>query len=229
MDALDRLAAPGGDLLGRVDHLLATVGAPADHRVWPLLRRLRALPGEAAAAIVALRPDPFTAAGTEVRELLADYTAIRTGLSGDVAWEGVAGSAFDAHRKALVAYLDEGPESMRGRLVTTAEYADAVAGWVVETRLALARTLAEVLGSAEAALVVTASVPSVVTAPPMPADRPAETAAAEIGARVLATVATAYDGAEALLARWRPAVAELLCRPPAEDFVALDAGLRISR
>lgn len=214
MDALDRLAAPGGDLLGRVDQLLNTVGAPADHRVWPLLRRLRALPGEAAAAIVALAPEPFVAAGAQVRELLDEYAAICAELSDEVAWEGAAGSVFDKHRRAIVAHLDEGPESMRGRLASTAGYAEAVAEWVTKTRLALARTLAEVIGSAEAAMVVTEQ---------------SETAAAEIGARVLATIATAYDEAEALRARWQPVLAELPYQQPAEELVALNAGLRIGR
>src|SRR5690606_22418274 len=95
-----------------------------------------------------------------------------------------------------------------------AGYSEAVAEWVAETRMALARTLAEVLGSAEATMVVTEQ---------------AETAAAAIGARVLATIATAYDKVDALLARWRPALEELPDQPPAEERAALTAGLRIGR
>lgn len=223
MDALDRLAPSGGDLLDRVDHLLATGGAPANHPIWPLVRRLRALPGDVAAAVVALRPEPLRAAGAAARELLAEYATARAGLGGDSGWEGAAGSAFEAHRRALVAHLDEGPESLRGRLAATAGYADAVAEWVTETRLALARALAEVLGSAEAVTVVTAR-----SQHAMP-DRARESAAAEIGVRVLEVVAAGYDEAEALLARWRPALSELPYHPPAEDLVPLDAGLRIGR
>ncbi|NED58404.1 hypothetical protein G3I24_46875, partial [Micromonospora aurantiaca] len=66
-----------------------------------------------------------------------------------VAWSGAAASAYDEARAALLRHLDEGPESLVGRLESTAGYADALAGWVEGSRAALARALAEVLGSAE--------------------------------------------------------------------------------
>jgi hypothetical protein len=56
MDPFDRLAGPAGDLRRRVGESLAAGGAPEGHPIWPLLRRLRALPGE---ALAALRPAPY--------------------------------------------------------------------------------------------------------------------------------------------------------------------------
>lgn len=242
-DALDRLATPAGELLGRVDRLLATAGAPAEHAVWPLLRRLRALPGDAVAAVVTLRPEPLAAGGETLRGLLPSYLAARTELTAEIDWEGAAGSVFEAHRASLAAQLGEGPQSIPERVTATAEYAAALADWVIHTRSALARTLAEALGSAEAVSVVLAAAPSAgappvaaappagappVAAPPLAA-LPVQRAAAEIGARVLATVVAAYDEAEALLARWRPVLAEVPYRPPVDGPLSLDSTVRTGR
>lgn len=231
MDALDRLAPPGADLLSRVDQLLTVRGAPAGHALWPLLRRLRTLPGDAAAAIAALRAEPFAAAGIDLRGEIPEYDAVRAALTVETGWAGAAGEAFDAQRRALVDHLgDNGPGgepgSLRGRLVATAGYADAVADWVAGTRAALARTLAEVLGSAEAVTVLGQPLPPAGAAH---LAHPAGRAAAEIGARVLATVAAGYDDAEELLARWRPALAEAPYRAPSGAGPAPEAAIRLGR
>ncbi|RKR89797.1 hypothetical protein BDK92_4154 [Micromonospora pisi] len=208
MDPLDHLAGPAADLLGRVDDLLAGAGAPDDHRIWPLLRRLRALPGAVLGEVLVLRPAPFAAAGHAVRAQVGEYDHARQRLTGDDPWQGAGAQAYAAHRDALVAYLDgDRPESLTGRLDATASYADAVADWMVRTRYALARTLAEVLGSAEAVAVVTAGRSG--------DPGPAGPAAAEIGARVLATVAEAEEQARALLHQWSEVLAELPYRAPA--------------
>lgn len=193
MDALDHLAGPGADLLRRVDTLLGDTGAPAGHPVWPLLRRLRVLPGDALDAVLACRPAPLVAAGAATRNAKRAYDEVRVVLAGPGDWRGPAAEAYAARRQALVSYLGDGPESLAGRMTTTAGYADAVAGWIGRTRGALARTLAEVLGSAEAVTVVTG---------PAGGGLSDAAAAAEIGARVLATVAGAYDEVEALSGRW---------------------------
>ncbi|MFI6763337.1 hypothetical protein ACIBF5_29810 [Micromonospora sp. NPDC050417] len=209
MDPLDHLAGSAADLLGRVDDLLAAAGAPDDHRIWPLLRRLRALPGAVLGEVLALRPAPLTAAGHAVRAQIEEYVHARQYLTGDDPWQGAGARAYAAHRDALAAYLDgDRSESLTGRLDATVSYADAVADWMVRTRYALARTLAEVLGSAEAVAVVTAGRggdPGV-----------AGPAAAEIGARVLATAAEAEEQARALLHQWSEALAELPYRAPTE-------------
>lgn len=223
MDELDRLTEPGTDLLRRVDNLLAAAGAPDGHRVWPLLRRLRALPGEAFGAFAELRPAPLATAGHAVRQLIREYDHACANLTDSGDWSGAGASAFAEVRSALVAHLDEGPESLVGRLESTAGYADALADWVDRSRLALARTLADALGSAEAVVVVGAGRSG------DGADDAAGLAAAEIGARVLATLSVAYDGAERLLREWGPSLAESVYRPPTPTSARFGMTTRIGR
>jgi hypothetical protein len=229
MDPLDRLAAPAADLLGRVDDLLADGGAPADHRIWPLLRHLRTLPGPATGAICALRPAPLAAAGTAARTLLTEYDHTGTALRGELPWQGAGAEAFAAHREALAAHLDGAGESLVERLTATAGFADAVADWISRTRLGLARTLAVALGSAEAVTLVTGDagratgidtgIGAGIGAGAGPA--PGVEAAAELGARVLGTIAAAYEEAEALAHRWPVTPTELAYRPAAPTGAGL--------
>ena len=67
MDRLDGLLHTARPLLSKVDEMLSSAGAPADHRVWDELRRVRLLPGDAARAIAALRPSALGDAGPELR------------------------------------------------------------------------------------------------------------------------------------------------------------------
>ncbi|GAA4569510.1 hypothetical protein GCM10023176_26270 [Micromonospora coerulea] len=206
MDALDRLAQPGLDLLARVDTLLAA-GVPDGHRLWPLLRRMRVLPGDGVREFLDLHPAPLATAGHAVRRLVRAYDDACATLTDPVAWSGPAASAYDEARGSLLRHLDEGPESLVGRLESTAGYADALADWVEGSRLALARALADVLRSAEAVTVVAA------TRSGGEAGRAgAAYAAAEIGTRVLAVLGVAYDGAETLLRQWSPSLAETTWR-----------------
>ncbi|MGI5211605.1 hypothetical protein [Plantactinospora sp. CA-290183] len=217
MDALDQLAAPATELLGRVDAVLAAAGAPTGHRIWPLLRRLRTLPGDAADAVLALRAAPLVEAGDATRRALRGYDEAHLALSGDLSWQGPAAEAFAARCGGLDAYLADGPESLTGRVHATAAYAEAVAEWIIRTRGDLARTLGDVLGSAEAVTVVVAP-------RPVAASTSAAPAAAEIGARVLATVAEAYAEAAELPGRWAPALAEVAYRPSRVAPARFDAG-----
>ncbi|MGY0007179.1 hypothetical protein [Micromonospora sp. I033] len=205
MDALDRLAEPGLDLLVRVDALLAA-GAPEGHRLWPLLRRMQVLPGAAVREFLDLHPAPLAGAGHAVRRLVRGYDDTCAMLADPVAWSGPAAGAYDEARGALLRHLDEGPESLVGRLESTAGYADALADWVEGSRVALARALAEVLRSAEAVTVHAA------TRPGADAGRSGALAAAEIATRVLGVLGVAYDGAETLLRQWAPSLAETTWR-----------------
>ncbi|MFG1661029.1 hypothetical protein ACGFIY_31295 [Micromonospora chersina] len=205
MDALDRLAEPALDLLGRVDALLAA-GAPEGHRLWPLLRRMQVLPGAAVREFLDLHPAPLTDAGHAVRRLVRGYDDTCAMLTDPVAWSGAVAAAYDEARAALLRHLDEGPESLVGRLESTAGYADALADWVEGSRLALARALAEVLRSAEAVTVHAA------TRPGVDAGRAGALAAAEVATRVLGVLGVAYDGAETLLRQWAPSLAETTWR-----------------
>ena len=201
MDALDRLLTPGRDLLARVDDTLVACGAPADHPLWTLLRRVGALPGDAVEAIAALQPQPLTAAA-DVAHGLTDAYAAPVADPGE--WTGTAAQAYAARWQDLSAYL--GNPGVTGRLVDTARYLAEVADWIRTARRDLAGALAEALCSAEAVrLRLTADDP--------PAARVA--AAAAIGARVLDAVASAYDDGRALCDRWAGRLDELPYRPAA--------------
>ncbi|SCG63466.1 hypothetical protein [Micromonospora halophytica] len=222
MDALDRLAEPGLDLLRRVDRLLAA-GAPEGHRLWPLLRRMQVLPGDALRAFLDLHPAPLATAGHAVRRLVRGYDDASAALTDPGLWSGPAASAYDEARSALLRHLDEGPESLVGRLESTAGYADALAHWVEGSRLAVARVLAEVIGSTEAVHVHAATA---LGAEP----GPGTLAAAEIATRVLSVLGVAYDGAETLLREWSPSLAESTWRGQAGTAgVRYDGTLRVGR
>ncbi|MDG4763407.1 hypothetical protein O7632_04680 [Solwaraspora sp. WMMD406] len=105
MDALDRVAGPALDLLTKVDDALAHWGAPPHHRVWPLMRQVRALPGEAVAAFVETRPDPTGAAASALRARLPGYADAAEALTARPDWTGAAAAAYDAKRLALGADL----------------------------------------------------------------------------------------------------------------------------
>ncbi|MEW1585985.1 hypothetical protein AB0283_11105 [Micromonospora vinacea] len=224
MDALDRLAEPGLDLLRRVDTLIAA-GVPEGHRVWPLLRRMQVLPGDAVRSFLDLHPVPLASAGHAVRRLVRGYDDVSAALTDSVLWSGPAATAYGQQRAALLRHLDEGPDSLVGRLESTAGYADALADWVEGSRLALARTLADVLRSAEAVAVVAATATGAPTRPgPV---GPGVADAAEIGARVLAVLCVAYDGAETLLRQWAPSLAETAWRPPTDGRPRYDQPTRV--
>lgn len=221
MDALDRLAEPGLDLLRRVDHLLAA-GVPEGHQLWPLLRRMQVLPGDALRAFLDLHPAPLATAGHAVRRLVRGYDDACATLTDPGLWAGPAASAYDEARAALLRHLDEGPESLVGRLESTAGYADALAHWVEGSRLAVARVLAEVLGSAEAVRVLAATAPGGNSAT-------GTGAAAEIATRVLSVLGVAYDGAETLLRQWSPSLAESTGRASTGGPVRYDGVTRVGR
>ncbi|MEV0810279.1 hypothetical protein [Micromonospora sp. NPDC050200] len=221
MDALDRLAEPGLNLFRRVDRLLAA-GAPEGHRLWPLLRRMQVLPGDALRAFLDLHPAPLATAGHDVRRLVRGYDDACAALTDPGLWSGPAASAYDEARSALLRHLDEGPESLVGRIESTAGYADALAHWVEGSRLAVARVLAEVLSSTEAVRVLAATAPGRESAT-------GAHAAAEIATRVLSVLGVAYDGAETLLRQWSPSLAESTWRAPTGGPVRYDTTTRVGR
>lgn len=194
MDALDQLAPAAAGLLDRVDGVLAHAGAPADHRIWPLLRRVGALPGAALTAVLSLRP-----ARPSFHSLLEEYADARTAISVRGSWEGAGAEVFATHQAALSGHLD----GLTAKLSATEAYGEAVAGWVRESRGAVAAALVPLLASAEAVTVSTA-----------PVGPESAIAAAEIAAEVLAAVDEAYDRLEALMRDWEVDLAELPYQPP---------------
>ncbi|GAA4693352.1 hypothetical protein [Phytohabitans rumicis] len=212
MDALDQLAAASAGLLDRVDGILTEAGAPADHRIWALLRRLGAMPADAVGTVVALRPAPLAAAGPPLRTLIQEYDEARAAIADGGSWEGAGAEVFAVHRSALSTHLG----GLTARLAATQAYTEAVADWATQSRRSLARELAAVLGSTEAV--------TVTTEPVGPA---AAVAAAEIGARLLGAVDAAYERVEALLSGWATELGELSYQAPDAGPTPFDLTTRI--
>jgi hypothetical protein len=93
MDELDQVAEPAADLLDRVDSILVRGGAPPGHAVWALLRGLGALPGDAAAAVTALRPTAAADAGASLAPLSSAYGAAGEVVAQRADWTGPAAEA----------------------------------------------------------------------------------------------------------------------------------------
>jgi hypothetical protein len=191
MDRLDRLMTTAGPLLRRVDDLLAVAGAPPDHRLWPELRRVRLLPGDAARAVTALRPDELGEAAPELRADARAYAVLAASLPAPGEWSGSAAEAYDAARQRAAAHLSGGPDSLDERLQATADLADGLVTWMRSARDALAGVLAEVLTSTEAVTLAGAEVEL--------ATAREQDAAAEVAAQVLQAVAESYETGEELL------------------------------
>ncbi|HEX5541046.1 MAG TPA: hypothetical protein VFX60_05720 [Micromonospora sp.] len=234
MDALDHLFGPATDLLRRVDELLAEDGAPDGHRIWPLLRRMRTLPGAAAEAVAALHPEPVTTAAAELRALVEAYGEAGATLMAEVEWEGGAAGAFATRRNALAAHLDGGSESLAGRLAESVSFLDAVADWMSAGRAALVRTLAEVLGSAEAVAILLGPRAASTAGPTdefgavATVALTAPAAAAEIGARVLTTVADIHDRGEVLRQQGSPKLTKIATFRPPSVAARLDSTTRMA-
>jgi hypothetical protein len=232
MDALDRIEPIVRGLLARVDAALIAHGAPAGHPLWEQLRRLGATPGDVVAFFATTGPAPLGRAAESLRARVAVLADVR--LHADAAWQGAAGEAFAAHASAMQDHLGTGAGegSICGRWLATASYVDEIAGWFAGARMALARTLAEVLSSAQA--VAVASCPEftgdvaegaqfAATAIP----RRALAAAADIGAHVLAAAATLLAEGDDLRSRWEGRLSEVTFRAPAATPTRLEQTLRL--
>jgi len=200
MDLLDRVYPVAAPFLERVDASLSASGAPAGHPIWPLLRRLGALPGEVVSGLASLPPDGLTGASDALRRYAEGYERRADEVPMPAAWRGPAADAYGDLWSALSGALAGGPATLAGRLADTASYLDDVAAWTARARRALAGTVAECLGSAEA-LALKASGDAV--------------AAATIGAHLLATAAEILDDGRALHDRWTGRLVELSYRAPA--------------
>lgn len=192
MDTLDHAMASAGPLLRRIDEVLGVVGAPRDHGVWDEVRRVRLLPGDAARVVVALRAADLAEASPELRADARAYADLAESLPSPGDWRGDAADAYDVARRRIAGHLSGGTDSLDERLEATADLADALVEWMGQTRSDLAVTLAEVLGSAEAVSIV-------LDAAVDPAGMREVLAAADVGERILRTVADSYDLAADLL------------------------------
>jgi hypothetical protein len=212
MDQLDALAEPAADLLRRVDDALHAHGAPTEHPLWPLLRRLGALTLPSVEAIASLRPAPLLAAGASLRQVAREYADARAAIGTPRDWEGAGAQAFERYRAGLADHLAGGSGSLAGHLQATADYTAALDAWIASSRAGLASVLAASLASAEAVTVVAAD-------PTVSPDRQLEvaTAAAEIAARVLTVVADVVDDGESLHAEWTDRLAGIGYHEPTDE------------
>jgi hypothetical protein len=193
MDHLDRLCGDAAPLLGRVDELLSVAGAPPGHPVWDSLRRVRLLTVDAVGAVAALRPADVGADAPDLRGRAAGYVEAAAALPGPEGWSGEAADAYDAARRRLADHLSGDAQSLAERLEATADVTDALVDWMCRGRSAVARTLADVLGSGEAVTLSAAD-------DTVPVPMTELVAAADVAARVLRTVVDIYDEAAELLA-----------------------------
>jgi hypothetical protein len=231
MDALDRIAPPADGLLAQVDDTLVRCGAPPEHPIWVLLRRVGALPGEAVTAIVALRPGSAEAAAAEVRVLAGEYVRVRAGVGEAPEWTGAAAQAYAARWRDLGRHLVGGAErlgtgaehlgagaepdeaSMAGRLAATAGYLTDVGDWMRTARDAMAGELASVLSSAEAVWLRTPTAGGPDGAPSLDAIATSAT----VGARVLSAAAGAVDRGRLVHERWASRLGELPYRASVQE------------
>jgi hypothetical protein len=222
MDLLDRVYPVARELLDRVDATLLAGGAPADHPIWPLLRRLGALPGEAVAHLAGVAPDALTGTGDTLRQHADGYRHRVEDVPMPAGWRGPAADAYAVSWSGLSAHLaGGGPDTLAGRLTDTASYLDDVSAWLGRARRALAGTVAECLGSAEA--VTLHAAPGDPTGAwfsgggagsGAPSPGAVTLAAATIGAHLLATAAEVLDDGRTVHDRWSGRLDELSYRPP---------------
>jgi len=209
MDALDVVLGPGRDLLGRVDATLTAAGAPAESRLWDLLQRVGALPGDAVEFAAGLDPVPMRAAAEDLRARAAEFTDERSAVdrvAADRPWEGSSADAFSAVWRALADHIgdtiDAGEPTLIGRLTALASYVDGVATWATTLRGRVAMAVADALASAEAVVLNTAPTDSTTAAD----------AAAAVAVKVLGPLADAVRGGRDLHDAWTPNLAELTYR-----------------
>ncbi|WP_051797359.1 hypothetical protein [Catenuloplanes japonicus] len=221
MDQLDALSEPAADLLQRVDDALHTHGAPTEHRLWPLLRRLGALTLPSVEAITALRPAPLLAAGASLRQISREYADARTAIGTPRDWEGAGAQAYERYRAGLADHLAGSAASMAGHLQATADYTAALDAWIATSRTALASVLAASLASAEAVTLV---------APSPDGELEVATAAAEIAARVLSVIADILDAGDSLHAAWNTRLAGIGYHDPGDEPPSMpDSGVLRTR
>ncbi|XVV13077.1 hypothetical protein ACQP2X_01600 [Actinoplanes sp. CA-131856] len=192
MDRLDQLLDAAHPLLRRVEEVLDAAGAPAEHKIWQELRRVRLLPADAVAAVAALRPEALTRAVPSLRAAARSCAGAAADLPPPGEWEGEAAETYDDLRRRVATHLAGADDSLDERLEATADLTEALSDWMTRARDTVATALGEALLSAEALTLQTTPV----TAPPGTAEIEA---AATVAAHVLRTIAGLYTEAEELM------------------------------
>jgi hypothetical protein len=207
MDALARLEPVARPLLRAVDAALDKLGAPPEHGIWALLRRVGASPGDAVTAVAGLQPDRLPRIAAALREFASGYDSAP--LPRDIGWRGHAGVSYAVRAASLDAHLRaNGSGSLAGRLRATADFLEEVGDWQRQTRDRMARALGEVLTSTQA-MTMTRHLNGDGGSAPYLGSGQAVQAAADIGARLLADAAAALDEGTAVRPRWAALLTEL--------------------
>ena len=222
MDLLERVHPVARGLLARVDATLLSSGAPDDHPIWPLLRGLGALPGEAVDRLSGITPEALGAAAAPLRDRADGLRSGTASVPAVAAWRGPAAESFAARWSTLAGHLAGDEETMAGRLADTARYLEEVAAWLGRARRELAGALAECLGSAEAATLHAA--PDLAA----PRSRGVVVAAATLGAHVLAAAAEVVEDGQRVLDAWRDRLDELRYPVAAPSPTTLGGQLEIA-
>jgi len=203
MDSLDRVLAPGQELLGRVDVTLCEYGAPSGHPVVPLIRRLGMLPGAALDCFAGLDATAAGALTTGLRALADQYASHRAAVDTAVGpgWHGAVADGFTQSWQALGNHLGDGagPDepSLAGRVLGLLGYMDDVATWMLVARAGIGVAVARAMGSAAAVNLRLAPQPLAVGATMSLAD-----AAATIGVGVLSAAEAAVIAGHEVRRRW---------------------------
>lgn len=233
MDILDRVATAGQELLGSVDATLLSIGAPADHAIWPMLRRVGALPGDVFESFCAMRAAPLLGAAAEFRrraEVYADEGADLAVAITATVWDGDSAGEFTTRWRAITEHLGTSPvpteESMVGRLAATASYLSDVAAWMTRARWSMACTAAECLGSLEAVHLRTSGGAASVRS--LGPDGLVIVSAATIGALVLKSALREMDDAETVADGWAPRLADLPFRSGNEPGARFGGSTRVA-
>jgi hypothetical protein len=185
-DLLDRVRPSAGELLSMVDTMLVVHGAPAEHPVWAAARRVGATPQAAVEHFDDLDATRLRLASTRLRGNAREVTGVLASVP-EAGWTGAGADAYVARRHALDGFVDD----IDNRLIATADHVDTIADWIDGSRDAIARDLAECLGSQDAVLIRS------------PEESQAASAAAGIAARVLTVVADCIDAGWRVHADWQ--------------------------
>jgi hypothetical protein len=144
-DALARVVPVAAPLLRDVDATLASLGAPDTHPVWRLLGAVGMTPVGLVEFVAELEPDRLRAAGQRLREWARTYA--EGSIPDEASWQGEAAR----HYAVTLSGLRDHVEGLGARLTATASYVDGLAEWQQQLRDDLARALARVMSSGEAA------------------------------------------------------------------------------
>jgi hypothetical protein len=210
-DPLGRLHEAASRLLAEVDETLARWGAPDHHPIWPLIRAIGLLPGEAVVAVETLSWDAFRQRADLMHSHHERGTSVGDLLAAPSGWEGPAAEAAGAKLESARA----GVQTLTTNAGVLAQLMGELAEWGMQGRLRLARTLAKVITSGQAVDLT------------MEEAEPAERAraAADIGAEVLAEVAGFWSGAREIA---REGLARLETEAASDVTAAASTGTQLA-